>query len=96
MPPMRLTEFGAIVYLGLGLGFPGTAMALPDRVDEQPAMRWFELPALDRTRIVREISQDADANFLDVFACITLFAKDQEHRSTPLANVLWLCSPLSR
>jgi hypothetical protein len=94
---MKLSKLGATLCLGLWLGAPmSSAVALTDRVDEQPAMRWFELPPLDRTRIVREIAESADANFLDVFACITLFAKDQEHRSSPLANVLWLCSPLSR
>lgn len=96
MPPMKLASITIVLCLGLGLIPSVAADARPmDRVAELPALQWFDMPALDRTKIVAEIADAADANFLDVFACITLFAKDKEHRSAPLGNVLWLCSPMA-
>lgn len=58
-----------------------------------PAIKWFELRAEDRTTIVSSIAAASNANFLDVFSCITLFARDTTHSDSTLENLIWLCSP---
>jgi hypothetical protein len=60
--------------------------------DKVPALKWFELPAQDRTSIVSAIASASNTNFLDVFSCITLFARDTAYRDDPLNNLIWLCS----
>lgn len=77
----------------LVLGTPAKADLVSTTYNNVPALKWFELPPQDRTSIVSAIATASNTNFLDVFSCITLFARDTAYRNDPLDNLIWLCSP---
>lgn len=62
-------------------------------VENRPAMAWFVIGDEVRRKVIGEITARYDVNFLDVFSCITLFAREDAYASEPLGNLFWLCEP---
>jgi len=62
-------------------------------VENRPAMAWFVIGDDVRRKVIGDITARYDVNFLDVFSCITLFAREDAYASEPLGNLFWLCEP---
>lgn len=85
-----------LVLSALLVASPVKADLMDKTYQNLPAVMWFQLPAKDRTSIVSAIATASNANFLDIFSCITLFARDANYGADPLQNLIWLCSPTVR